>query len=44
MLVDFPVNGLDLSDLVRCPDLPGAIYDLYAVSNHFGGMGEVTVS
>ena len=39
VLVDFPVNGLDLSGLVHCPDSPGAIYDLYAVSNHFGGMG-----
>ena len=39
VLVDFPVNGLDLSELVLCPETPEAIYDLYAVSNHFGGMG-----
>ncbi|XP_064399096.1 ubiquitin carboxyl-terminal hydrolase 4-like [Halichondria panicea] len=39
VLVDFPVSGLDLSSLVRCPDAPEPVYDLYAVSNHFGGMG-----
>ncbi|KAJ3232806.1 CSN-associated deubiquitinating enzyme Ubp12 [Chytriomyces hyalinus] len=59
-LVDFPVNGLDLSDFVigkewmkQQEDLhkqPGSfesseaddsllMYDLFAVSNHFGGLG-----
>ncbi len=37
--MDFPVSGLDLSSLVKCPDAPEPVYDLYAVSNHFGGMG-----
>ncbi|KAI8834004.1 hypothetical protein BJ741DRAFT_535076, partial [Chytriomyces cf. hyalinus JEL632] len=36
-LVDFPVNGLDLSDFVIGKDL--LMYDLFAVSNHFGGLG-----
>ncbi|KAJ3402329.1 CSN-associated deubiquitinating enzyme Ubp12 [Chytriomyces hyalinus] len=59
-LVDFPVNGLDLSDFVIGKEwmkqqedlhkLPGSseyseaddsllMYDLFAVSNHFGGLG-----
>eukprot|EP01017_Pseudomicrothorax_dubius_P040537 TRINITY_DN6355_c0_g2_i4.p1 TRINITY_DN6355_c0_g2~~TRINITY_DN6355_c0_g2_i4.p1 ORF type:complete len:147 (-),score=30.07 TRINITY_DN6355_c0_g2_i4:209-649(-) len=38
-LVDFPTTGLDLSNhiLGRCDQPP--IYDLFAVSNHYGGMG-----
>ena len=32
-------SGLDLSDYVLCPDEPQPVYDLYAISNHFGGMG-----
>eukprot|EP01104_Vermistella_antarctica_P015714 TRINITY_DN5224_c0_g1_i1.p1 TRINITY_DN5224_c0_g1~~TRINITY_DN5224_c0_g1_i1.p1 ORF type:complete len:1284 (+),score=421.09 TRINITY_DN5224_c0_g1_i1:265-4116(+) len=40
-MVDFPVEGLDLSPYAVGPTRDGAppIYDLYAVSNHFGGMG-----
>ncbi|KAJ3415870.1 CSN-associated deubiquitinating enzyme Ubp12 [Chytridiales sp. JEL 0842] len=52
-LVDAPINGLDLTDLilgrkhaiqhkVDGADADGddrLIYDLYAVSNHFGGLG-----
>lgn len=38
--VEFPLKGLDLTDLVADygeDDKP--IYDCYAVSNHFGGLG-----
>jgi len=38
-LIDFPVDNLDLSEFVIGPKQHPAIYDLYAVSNHFGGMG-----
>eukprot|EP00731_Ephydatia_muelleri_P021821 Em0014g412a len=38
VLVDFPIEGLDLSPLVEGGG-PQPLYDLYAVSNHFGGMG-----
>jgi len=37
--VDYPVKGLDLSSHVRGPYDQPPIYDLYAVSNHFGSMG-----
>eukprot|EP00004_Rigifila_ramosa_P018775 TRINITY_DN470_c0_g1_i6.p1 TRINITY_DN470_c0_g1~~TRINITY_DN470_c0_g1_i6.p1 ORF type:complete len:1007 (-),score=229.61 TRINITY_DN470_c0_g1_i6:88-3000(-) len=39
--VDFPVEGLDLSSLQRNmrDQQTSAIYDLFAVSNHMGGMG-----
>ncbi len=39
VMVEFPVTGLDLSSLAQCPDILPSEYDLYAVSNHFGGMG-----
>ena len=52
-LVEFPIQGLDLSDILKDVvtkqklkasnghlDKDGdLIYDLYAVSNHFGGLG-----
>lgn len=40
-LVAFPIEGLDLSDVVRGPIDPAAppVYDLYAVSEHVGGLG-----
>mmetsp|Transcript_9189 Transcript_9189/g.8085 ORF Transcript_9189/g.8085 Transcript_9189/m.8085 type:complete len:125 (+) Transcript_9189:1619-1993(+) len=38
-LVDFPLEGLDMSQFVLGPQKENAIYDLYGVSNHFGGMG-----
>eukprot|EP00455_Lapot_gusevi_P006773 TRINITY_DN128_c0_g1_i2.p1 TRINITY_DN128_c0_g1~~TRINITY_DN128_c0_g1_i2.p1 ORF type:complete len:941 (-),score=443.20 TRINITY_DN128_c0_g1_i2:252-3074(-) len=40
-LVDFPIEGLDMSHWAMSPEdrQKGAIYDLYAVSNHIGGMG-----
>ena len=38
--VDFPIHGLDLSPYVlHQPAGASAVYDLFAVSNHFGGLG-----
>jgi hypothetical protein len=40
-LVDFPLQGLDLTEFVRCStqdEDAAPIYDLYAVSNHMGGL------
>ena len=36
--VDFPLEGLDLTNYVLGDDRIGAIYDLFAVSNHYGGL------
>lgn len=36
-MVDFPLEGLDLSSYVSGYDKNRSIYDLYAVSNHTGG-------
>lgn len=36
--VDFPLTSLNLSRLVKGPDAAGAVYQLYAVSNHYGGL------
>jgi len=40
VVVDFPVEGLDLSSRLAVQE-PGKspIYDLFAVDNHYGGMG-----
>jgi ubiquitin C-terminal hydrolase len=40
-LVDFPLNDLDMSPYVlsHAPRGTAPVYDLYAVVNHFGGMG-----
>jgi len=39
-LIDFPLNGLDLRDTVMNWSKDEApIYDCYAVSNHYGGLG-----
>jgi ubiquitin carboxyl-terminal hydrolase 4/11/15 len=39
-LVDFPIEGLDLSDRVASPDEgESLIYDLFGVDNHYGGLG-----
>ena len=35
-LVDFPITGLDLSDIATGPQDP--IYDLFAILNHHGGL------
>ncbi|KAF2150578.1 UCH-domain-containing protein [Myriangium duriaei CBS 260.36] len=40
VLVDFPLEGLDLSSRVDCrEDGKEYIYDLFAVDNHYGGLG-----
>lgn len=40
VLVDFPVEGLDLSSRVAMQeDGKSPIYDLFAVDNHYGGLG-----
>ncbi len=38
VLIDFPLENLDLTEYVRCGDVK-PIYDLYAVSNHYGNTG-----
>lgn len=40
-LVDFPLEGLDMSQYVlsKAQRAKPLIYDLYAVSNHYGGVG-----
>ena len=39
--IDFPITGLDMSSVLS--DLKGrdepALYDLYGISNHVGGLG-----
>jgi ubiquitin carboxyl-terminal hydrolase 8 len=37
-LIDFPINGLDLSKYVSGYNARTYIYDLYAVCNHIGGV------
>ena len=40
ILVDYPVKDLDLSDYIKNEDdNTSRLYDLFAVSNHYGGMG-----
>lgn len=39
VLVDFPVEGLDLSGRVGLAEDKDMIYDLIAVDNHYGGLG-----
>ncbi|KAI9840768.1 MAG: CSN-associated deubiquitinating enzyme Ubp12, partial [Thelocarpon superellum] len=40
VLVDFPVEGLDLSDRVAMTEEGKSnVYDLFAVDNHYGGLG-----
>ncbi|KAJ9639520.1 hypothetical protein H2199_006555 [Coniosporium tulheliwenetii] len=39
VLVDFPTEGLDLSDRVGLKEGKETIYDLFAVDNHYGGLG-----
>ncbi|GFF33414.1 probable ubiquitin carboxyl-terminal hydrolase 12 [Aspergillus udagawae] len=40
VLVDFPVEELDMSDRVEAPEEgKSLIYDLFAVDNHYGGLG-----
>lgn len=37
--VTFPIHNLDLSKYVMSKDGKPYIYELYAVSNHYGGLG-----
>ncbi|XP_010252067.1 PREDICTED: ubiquitin carboxyl-terminal hydrolase 9-like isoform X2 [Nelumbo nucifera] len=39
--VNFPIHNLDLSKYVKCKDagLQSHVYELYAISNHYGGLG-----
>lgn len=37
--VDFPVEGLDLAGKVGYPEGKDLVYDLFAVDNHYGGLG-----
>ncbi|KAL2863429.1 putative ubiquitin-specific protease UBP12 [Aspergillus lucknowensis] len=40
IMVDFPVEGLDLTGRVEAPEEgKSLIYDLFAVDNHYGGLG-----
>ena len=36
--IDYPIQDLDISSFVHCKDL-NLKYDLFAVSDHFGGLG-----
>jgi ubiquitin carboxyl-terminal hydrolase 4/11/15 len=38
-LVDFPIEGLDLSERVGLHEGKDLVYDLFAVDNHYGGLG-----
>ncbi|CDK25144.1 unnamed protein product [Kuraishia capsulata CBS 1993] len=38
-VVDFPIEGLDMSKHVVNPDGQELVYDLFAVDNHYGGLG-----
>lgn len=37
--VDFPIDDLDLSKYVKNKNGQSYLYELYAVSNHYGGLG-----
>ena len=39
ILVDFPIEGLDLNDKVGLKGDKDLTYDLFAVDNHYGGLG-----
>ncbi|KAK8161608.1 hypothetical protein IWX90DRAFT_488144 [Phyllosticta citrichinensis] len=39
ILVDFPIEGLDITKRVGLDEGKSLIYDLFAVDNHFGGLG-----
>lgn len=38
-LVDFPINGFDLKPFLQHDDGQEYIYDLFGISNHYGGLG-----
>jgi ubiquitin carboxyl-terminal hydrolase 4/11/15 len=37
--IDCPLEGLDLAGKVGLPEDKGLVYDLFAVDNHYGGLG-----
>lgn len=37
--VSFPIHNLDLSKFVKNKDGQSYVYELYAISNHYGGLG-----
>lgn len=39
--MNFPIHNLDLSKYVKSTDLSESshVYELYAISNHYGGLG-----
>lgn len=37
--VNFPIRNLDLSEYVKSKDGRSHMYELYAISNHYGGLG-----
>lgn len=37
--VNFPIHNLDLSKYVISKDGKPHVYELYAISNHYGGLG-----
>lgn len=39
VLVDFPIEGLDMTKRIVESDGNDVIYDLFAVDNHYGGLG-----
>lgn len=38
-LVDFPIEGLDVGPWIGLKEDKEAVYDLFAVDNHYGGLG-----
>ena len=38
-LIEFPINNMDMKDFVCGPDKEYSKYDLFAVSQHYGGCG-----
>lgn len=39
ILVDFPIEGLNLTGKVGLPEDKSLVYDLFAVDNHYGSLG-----
>ena len=37
--IDFPINNFDMKDIIIGPDKNNSIYDLFAVSQHYGSTG-----
>jgi len=37
--VNFPIHNLDLTKYVKSKDGESYVYNLYAISNHYGGLG-----